>query len=155
LLAREHNGCRRLQRRADEEEDGQFAHELLTAIIDHYGVLMTDQFANYLCQKLLKTAHTEQVDSILRVIARDFTKIAMDQHGTRPLQKLLKKCQPLTVTRSAFLSECIRGDILELATNIHGNHVLQYCIENFSQEVHKEPIYAALIEHCPKVATDR
>lgn len=79
----------------------------------------------------------------------------MDQHGTRPLQKLLKKCQPLTMTRSAFLSECIRGDILELATNIHGNHVLQYCIENFRQEAHKDPIYTALIEHCPKVATDR
>lgn len=59
LLAREHHGCRRLQRSVEEEDDGQFAQELLTVLIDHFGALMTDQFANYLCQKLLKTAHTE------------------------------------------------------------------------------------------------
>lgn len=42
LLAREHNGCRRLQRRVEEEDDGQFAQELLSGLADQFGVLMVD-----------------------------------------------------------------------------------------------------------------
>lgn len=40
-------------------------------------------------------------------IQQDFVKIAMDQHGTRPLQKLLDNLYPLSIERSLMLSQAI------------------------------------------------
>lgn len=78
-----------------------------------------------------------QIDKILHVIHSDFVKIAVDQHGTRPLQKLLTKMCPLTHERSKMLSMAIRNSILELSVNIHGNHVVQACLEIFTRDEDK------------------
>ena len=34
----------------------EFCEELLSALIEYFPALMVDQFANYLCQKLIKLA---------------------------------------------------------------------------------------------------
>jgi hypothetical protein len=62
-----------------------FCDDLLNVLTDYFAMLMVDQYANYLCQKLIKIAKPQQIDRILQVIASDFVKIAMDSHGTRPL----------------------------------------------------------------------
>ena len=80
-------------------------------LLDYFPVLMIDQFANYLCQKLIKIAPSHQLDKIMNVISKDFIVIAMDQHGTRPLQKLLEKIHPLTTERSGLLCAMVSDNI--------------------------------------------
>ena len=43
----------------------KFGEEMLNNIIPHFGELMNDSFANYLCQKLMKVAKEYQIDLIL------------------------------------------------------------------------------------------
>lgn len=116
---------------------------------------MKDQFANYLCQKLIKIAQSEQLDKILNVIRNDFVQIAMDQHGTRPLQKLLEKIHPLTNERSAKLSRMVSQNIYQLSVNIHGNHVVQTCLDIMVKDEHKDPIYETIIHNSLRVARDK
>lgn len=80
-LSKEQAGCRKLQKKIEEElkvGNNQFCEELLTNLIDFFPALMKDQFANYLCQKLIKIAPSPQLDKILNVIRNDFIQIAMD-----------------------------------------------------------------------------
>jgi hypothetical protein len=82
-------------------------------------------------------------------------KIAMEQHGTRPLQKLLEKLYPLTPERSLTLSNAIKDNIYELSINIHGNHVVQTCLEIMTSDSHKEPIYSTVIKYSLQIAQDK
>lgn len=116
---------------------------------------MVDQFANYLCQKLIKIAKPHQLDRILMNIKNDFVQIATDQHGTRPLQKLLDKLYPLNSQRSLVLSEAIKNNVLDLSVNIHGNHVVQTCLEMLVSPAHKEPIYETIIQNSLQIARDK
>ena len=143
-LSKEQAGCRKLQKKIDEEiqkKDFVFCEDLLNVLIDYFPALMVNQFANYLCQKLIKIAKPAQIDRILSTIHNDFVRVAMDQHGTRPLQKLLDKIYPLTNERSAFLSSAVKDNIYELSVNIHGNHVVQTCLDILAKDEHKDPIY--------------
>jgi hypothetical protein len=79
----------------------------------------------------------------------------MDQHGTRPLQKLLENLYPLTLERSQILSQAIQNSIYELSVNIHGNHVVQTCLEILTKEEHKEAIYQTVITNSLKIARDK
>ena len=45
-------------------------------LIEYFPALMMDQFANYLCQKLIKIAKQVQIDRILTIIQNDFVRIA-------------------------------------------------------------------------------
>jgi hypothetical protein len=56
----------------------EFCEELLSVLLDFFSVLMMDQFANYLCQKLIKVAQSNQLDKIMNVISPNFVSIAMD-----------------------------------------------------------------------------
>jgi len=157
-LSKEHQGCRRLQKKIDEETQRgnlNFCEELLNNLIENFNILMIDQFANYLCQKLIKIAKPTQLDKILANIKGDFVQIATDQHGTRPLQKLLDKLYPLNMHRSLELSEAIKNNVLELSVNIHGNHVVQTCLEMLTSPAHKEPIYETIIQHSLQIARDK
>ena len=79
----------------------------------------------------------------------------MDEHGTRPLQKLLEKIHPLTHERSAKLSRMVSQNIFELSVNIHGNHVVQTCLDIMTKEEHKDPIYETIIRNSLKIALDK
>ena len=79
----------------------------------------------------------------------------MDQHGTRPLQKLLDNIHPLSHERSAQLSMAVKDNIYELAVNIHGNHVVQTCLDILTTDEHKDPIYQTVIQNSLKIARDK
>ena len=79
----------------------------------------------------------------------------MDPHGTRPLQKLLDNICPLSHESSLRLSKAIRNSIYELSVNIHGNHVVQTCLEILTVDEHKDAIYQTVIQNSLKVARDK
>ena len=49
-----------------------------------------DPFGNYLCQKLLEFANDEQRNSLVRNATGSMVQIALNQHGTRALQKMIE-----------------------------------------------------------------
>jgi hypothetical protein len=49
-----------------------------------------DPFGNYLCQKLLEFTTDEQRDTLVRNAAPSLVQIALNQHGTRALQKMIE-----------------------------------------------------------------
>ena len=62
---------------------------------------------------------------------------------------------PLTEERSHIISESFKDDVIEMALNIHGNHVIQICLDQLTKEEHKQYIYQAVISNCSKIATDK
>ena len=75
-------------------------------------------------------------------------EIALNKHGTRALQNLLNLLKPFNAERSQIISESFKDNVMDLGLNIHGNHVVQICLENFTREEHKEPIYRAVLQNC-------
>lgn len=49
-----------------------------------------DPFGNYLCQKLLEFSNDEQRTVLINNAAPHMVKIALNQHGTRALQKMIE-----------------------------------------------------------------
>lgn len=106
---KDQHGCRYLQKKL-EERNPQYvqmifrethAHvvELMTGGSIFYFILevacllksyMTDPFGNYLCQKLLEFANDEQRTVLVNTAAPQLVKIALNQHGTRALQKMIE-----------------------------------------------------------------
>lgn len=89
-----------------------------------------------------------------------FVVLANNKHGTRALQNLFKHIIPLSDRLSFLISESFKtmddsDKVLELTLNIHGNHVIQLCLDNLTQEEHKERIYRTVICNCARIATDK
>lgn len=52
--------------------------------------LMTDQFGNYLCQKIIEVATDEELRMIVTTVLPELIKISMNIHGTRSVQTLVE-----------------------------------------------------------------
>ena len=68
---------------------------------------------------------------------------------------MLEKIRPLSVEHSALISEAIKNRVLELSINIHGNHVIQTCLEIFVCDPHKKPIYDTIEKYAIFVSKDK
>ncbi len=68
ILSKDQAGCRRLQKKIDDQMEKSLvqgtllAQEMLNCLLPHIGELMMDSFANYLIQKLNKLALSTQID---------------------------------------------------------------------------------------------
>ena len=52
--------------------------------------MATDPFGNYLCQKLLEYSNDDQRTILINNAAPKMVQIALNQHGTRALQKMIE-----------------------------------------------------------------
>ena len=71
ILAKDQSGCRRLQKKIDEQLDKEnkvFCEQLLEQLMDNLAELMMDSFANYLCQKLFKSANDHHINLVLKSV---------------------------------------------------------------------------------------
>ncbi|KAI7558425.1 hypothetical protein KC346_g23035, partial [Hortaea werneckii] len=89
MLCKDQHGCRFLQRKLDERDEPTI-QTIFNEVKDHIIELMTDPFGNYLCQKLLESTNDEQRTALIRNAMPAMTKIALNQHGTRALQKMIE-----------------------------------------------------------------
>lgn len=104
-LCKDQHGCRFLQKKLEErnseyldiifEETAPHVVELMTgkfAARNTHGIAdaFLDPFGNYLCQKLLEYTNNEQRDTLVRNAAPSLVQIALNQHGTRALQKMIE-----------------------------------------------------------------
>ncbi|TPX33393.1 hypothetical protein SmJEL517_g03742 [Synchytrium microbalum] len=107
-ISRDQHGCRYLQTKLEEHNEKNL-NLIFAEIYSHIGELMTDAFANYLCQKIFHFCSDEQRTVIVDAIAPDLVRISMNSHGTRAVQKLLDVLSS---------PEQIRKVVLALSTNV-------------------------------------
>jgi len=85
--------------------------------------LVRDQHGNYLSQRILETATTDQFDELFALMTQDVEGLAQDQHGTRAVQKLVELSVGLD--RVGKLLEVLPQDLVErLARSVTGFHII-------------------------------
>ncbi|XP_073124190.1 uncharacterized protein [Henckelia pumila] len=150
-IAKDQHGCRFLQRMFDEgtSRDVQIIYN---EIIDHVVELMMNPFGNYLMQKLLEVCNEEQrMNILLRVTEEpgELVRISLNTHGTRVVQKLIETLK--TRQQISLVISALEPGFLALIKDLNGNHVVQRCLQCFTNEDSKF-IFAAAAKYCVDIA---
>ncbi|KAJ3675630.1 hypothetical protein LUZ60_004672 [Juncus effusus] len=151
-LAKDQNGCLFLQ---NVLKEGSLCdiEKVFCEVIDHIVDLMNDPFGNYLVQMLLERCNDEQKNRLIFEITRvpgQLIGIACDMHGTRTVQKVIKRCPHLI---SRVISALSPG-ILNLMLDVNGSLVAQRCLQHMDPE-HTMFIMDTALKHCFELAKNR
>ncbi|KAH9597747.1 Pumilio RNA-binding repeat [Trypanosoma melophagium] len=151
--AKDQHGCRFLQRLLGEPGgDGEIARVIMNEIVPHVAELMTDQYANFLVQKLFDIMPHDVRYNVARVAAPQITVIALTPHGTFSVQKMVETIA--TREEMEILREALSKDVVRLVKDAHGNHVIQKVLQRFNHN-DKEFIYAAVAADCVTIAKNK
>ena len=113
---------------------------------------MIDPFGNYLCQKLLEHCTNAQRTSLIATAAPALPIVALNQHGTRALQKMIEFIN--TDEQVQAIVFALSDRVVELVQDLNGNHVIQKCLNKLGAEK-CQFIYDAVGVHCVVVGTHR
>ncbi|KAI0406312.1 ARM repeat-containing protein [Xylaria palmicola] len=150
-MCKDQHGCRFLQKQLENRDPGQI-HMIWVETNQHVVELMTDPFGNYLCQKLLEYCNDEERTVLIQNAAKDMVRIALNQHGTRALQKMIEFVA--TPVHVRLIIDALRYQVVELIQDLNGNHVIQKCLNKLGS-ADSEFIFSAVGEHCIEVGTHR
>lgn len=152
-LCKDQNGCRFLQKKIEDKEDGTKNLEIVfNEIHSHFTELMTDPFGNYLCQKMLEKCNNDQRTVIVETVAPELVKIALNMHGTRAVQKLIEYLS--TDQQIKAVTSSLNSSVVTLIKDLNGNHVIQKCLHRLSSE-NNQFIYDAVCDNCIEVASHK
>ncbi|KAJ8773278.1 hypothetical protein K2173_028455 [Erythroxylum novogranatense] len=153
-LAKDQHGCRFLQKKMT----GITEEELLmvySELIDYVAELMIDQYGNYVVQKLVEVCKEEQMTQILRNLTRhehQLITICLDIHGTRSVQTLLHYVN--TPQQISIVITALSLGAALLCKDPNGQHVVHYCVKNFSLEDIKH-FLNMVAANCFEIATNK
>jgi len=150
-LCKDQHGCRFLQKEV-EKRDPHTIELVFMETKDHFVELMTDPFGNYLCQKLLEFTNQEQRTELINIAATDLVRIALNQHGTRALQKMIEYID--TPEQIETIIHAFDGEVVTLIQDLNGNHVIQKCLNHLKPE-EAQFIFDAVGQYCLIVGTHR
>lgn len=150
-LCKDQHGCRYLQRKL-EEKNGPQVQMIFEETYMHVVDLMTDPFGNYLCQKLLEYSTDDQRTVLINNAAPQLVQIALNQHGTRALQKMIEFVSTREQIETVIMA--LRDRVVELVKDLNGNHVIQKCLNHLAGE-DAQFIYEAVGTNCIEVGTHR
>ncbi|TGZ77790.1 ARM repeat-containing protein [Ascodesmis nigricans] len=150
-LCKDQHGCRFLQKKL-EEGNPTYVEMIFKETHPYVVELMTDPFGNYLCQKLLDFANDEQRTVLVQTAAPRLVTIALNQHGTRALQKMIESLR--TPEQINIVINALKNRVVELIKDLNGNHVIQKCLNRLKSE-DAQFIFDAVGEHCIEVGTHR
>jgi Pumilio-family RNA binding repeat len=111
-----------------------------------------DPFGNYLCQKLLEYSENAQRTALIARAAPAMVSIALNQHGTRALQKMVEYVS--TPEQVDIIVMALKDCVVELVQDLNGNHVIQKCLNKLGPE-NSQFIFEAVGLHCVIVGTHR
>ena len=151
LIAKDQYGCRLLQRMLDEQKPS-ICDLTYGEVFDHMNELMTDPFANYLCQKLIEHCNEAQRFTIIQKVAPDLVAISLNMHGTRAVQKLVESIR--TPAEVELVTGALRSSVVTLIKDLNGNHVIQRCLHHLNSK-DNQFIYDAVSRCCVSVATHK
>lgn len=83
---------------------------------------MIDQYGNYFCQTLLKTADSENRLEIIKMLGKEFVKVSCHSVGTHSMQRLLEILTSPQEKEVVFNST--KDHFQEMARHNNGNYVL-------------------------------
>lgn len=115
-------------------------------------LITADPFGNYLCQKLLEYSDNDQRTALISQAAPAMVPIALNQHGTRALQKMVEYVS--TPEQIDIIVMALRDRVVELVQDLNGNHVVQKCLNKLGPE-NSQFIFDAVGHHCVIVGTHR
>ncbi|KAI1405501.1 ARM repeat-containing protein [Hypoxylon fuscum] len=144
-------GCRNLQKHLENRIPEEI-HQIWLETNQHIVGLMTDPFGNYLCQKLLEYCDDNERTALIRNSMHEMITIALNQHGTRALQKMIEFVS--TPIHVQLITQALRDRVVELIQDLNGNHVIQKCLNKFSAE-DAQFIFEAVGNRCIDVGTHR
>jgi hypothetical protein len=150
-LCKDQHGCRYLQKKLEDRNPEQ-VHMIWLETNQHVTELMTDPFGNYLCQKLLEYCNDDERTVLIENASEDLVRIALNQHGTRALQKMIEFIS--TPGQIQTIINALRYRVVELIQDLNGNHVIQKCLNKLSS-VDAQFIFDAVGTHCVDVGTHR
>jgi len=119
---------------ADKTRQGLFASCLLHVMLDILPDVMTNQFGNYLCQKLIEVCPVQSLKKLVLAILPSVVEVSMDLHGTRAIQTLVEVLgnQPAAFHHEILsLGAEMSQYIFDLSTHPNGNHVIQAFLLTF------------------------
>ncbi|KIV86091.1 hypothetical protein, variant [Exophiala sideris] len=150
-LCKDQHGCRYLQRKLEDGNE-EHIHAIFVETCPHIIELMTDPFGNYLCQKLFEHCNDEQRTTLINAAAPALTTIALNQHGTRALQKMIEFVH--TPEQIDTIIKALSPRVVDLVQDLNGNHVVQKCLTRLGAE-RSQFIYDAVGKFCVVVGTHR
>lgn len=150
-LCKDQHGCRYLQKKL-EERNPEEIHQIWLETNQHVIEFMTDPFGNYLCQKLLEYCNDEERTILIENASHDLVRIALNQHGTRALQKMIEHIT--TQGQIDTIIHALRYRVVELIQDLNGNHVIQKCLNKLNSQ-DAQFIFDAVGKHCIDVGTHR
>lgn len=150
-LCKDQHGCRYLQKQLENRLPDQ-VHMIWLETHPHVVELMTDPFGNYLCQKLLEYCDDNERTILIQNAARDMVRIALNQHGTRALQKMIEFIT--TPTQVQIIIQALQNQVVDLIQDLNGNHVIQKCLNKLSAP-DAQFIFNAVGNRCIEVGTHR
>ena len=101
---------------------------------------------------MLEFSNDEQRTALIDNAAPQLVKIALNQHGTRALQKMIEFISTSQQTQTVI--HALRDHVVELVQDLNGNHVIQKCLNRLNAE-DAEFIYEAVGSNCITVGTHR
>ncbi|TVY35633.1 Pumilio domain-containing protein [Lachnellula subtilissima] len=150
-LCKDQHGCRYLQKKLEDRDPNQ-VHMIWLETNQHVIELMTDPFGNYLCQKLLEYCNDDERTVLIENASHDLVRIALNQHGTRALQKMIEFIS--TPGQVQTIISALRYRVVELIQDLNGNHVIQKCLNKLSP-TDAQFIFDAVGTNCIDVGTHR
>ncbi|XP_055317730.1 uncharacterized protein LOC129576533 [Sitodiplosis mosellana] len=112
-------------------------------------MLMKDMCGNYMVQKIFDTGTESQRHELRQVIQANFMMLSMHKYACRVVQVAIEKSpvhQQIFMIQSVF-----PDDIVELAKNVNGNHVMQQlfrCVPLNVQDYLFDRVRNQIIELC-------
>jgi hypothetical protein len=118
----------------------------------------------------LEFTNDQQRDILVSNAAPSLVQIALNQHGTRALQKMIEfistpnqvstlsvpvpQALVLTLPQIRLIIEAFSGQVVKLIQDLNGNHVIQKCL-NHLQPADAQFIFDAVGANCITVGTHR
>ncbi|KAK0747651.1 armadillo-type protein [Apiosordaria backusii] len=150
-MAKDQHGCRFLQKQLENRIPAEIKL-IFNEVLPHVHELMVDPFGNYLCQKLLEYCNDDERTALIKNSAANMVPIALNQHGTRALQKMIEHVS--TEVQVQTIIDALYTDVVTLIQDLNGNHVIQKCLNKLNS-ANSEFIFKAVGEHCVEVGTHR
>ena len=138
-------GCRQLQEKLEEKRnDNFFIQQFFKCIENNLTNVINHQYGNYVAQKLfdifLAKNNKKMITNFFSKIKNDLIIISLHSYGTRVFQKILEKLEMgkyldiETDELNNIFKKLIENHILDLCSDINGNHVFQKIVKIYPKE---------------------
>ncbi|KAM2376924.1 hypothetical protein ACFX1X_043609 [Malus domestica] len=155
-LAKQQHGCRFLQKTMEDAPNRDVIDLIFLEVMENVVVLMLDPYGNYVVQKLVEVCTEEQRTRMLsKLILESHTSlvcIALDTRGTRSVQKLLQYVT--NQEQVSLIMGALSPAAAVLSKNNNGQHVIEQCLENFSEEDNRGLLLVVAI-NCSTIGKDK